>query len=292
MKNLIASSEDAWVVFEAIRVAKYNPSKGILLGLSPLLQDRYARYSEHRMNLEHIPDAVPAFDARQREALANCYGSKTDLLKQLKQRIEHRQSDVARSKCQYCGINHLDDTWDHYLPQAAFPEFSVYPDNLVPCCPTCNRDRGDRWRKDGERVHLNLYFDEIEERERFLVAHIAFDHDGQPGVRFEVDRTRGTNQAFAGRYERHCRALKLLGRFERAAPEHLARMVLQVGHLAKELAGDVSEIARHLREDAEDLQDLLGANNWEVALRMAVAASREFLDYCLRPLPEYGEVST
>jgi hypothetical protein len=291
VKKLIPNDEDAWAVFEAIRNAKHNPNKSVLLELSQRLENRYARYSEHRMNLERIPDAAPAFEGPQREALEHCYRRETIPLRQLKQRIEHRQSATARSKCQYCGID-SPITWDHYLPQAAFPEFAVYPDNLVPCCPACNWYRRDYWRMNGERVHLNLYFDEIEVEERFLVARIVFDQDGEPGATFEVDCSRGTNHAFARRYLRHCDALTLLDRFAKAAPAHLARMALKVRHIAALLAGDVNEIARHLKEEAEDLRDLLGANNWEVALGMAAAESREFIEYCLRPLPEHGEVST
>lgn len=290
MKNLIASDEDAWAAFEAIRDEKHEPNKSILRALSPLLQDRYARYAEHRMNLEHIPDAPP-FDEPQQEALASCYESRTKRRTQLLQRITQRQSAVARSKCQCCGID-SPGTWDHYLPQVEFREFSVHPDNLVPCCDRCNRYRGACWRKDGERVHINLYFDQIEVVERFLVARIVFDQDGEPFATFEVNCSRATNEAFARRYERHCGALNLLERFEQAAPKQLAQMARDVLRSAARLAGDVNEIARELREQAEDLRDLFGANNWEVALGVAAAQSREFIEYCLRPLPEHGEVST
>lgn len=291
MKNLIASSEDAWAVFAAICDAKHEPNRSILLALSSRLQERYGDYGENRMNLEHIGDAAPAFDAPHQAALRHCYRVPTPPLKQLKQRIARRQSAVARSKCQHCGID-SPGTWDHYLPQAEFPEFSVYPDNLAPCCSRCNSHRGDGWRQDGERVHLNLYFDAIEVKERFLVARIGLDSDGQPYATFEVDRTRGGNQAFARRYERHCRALALLKRFEEAAPAQLSHMALDIRSSAALLERDTSAIARQLRWKAAELQDLLGANNWEVALHMAAAESPQFIDYCLDPWPEHPEVFT
>jgi 5-methylcytosine-specific restriction endonuclease McrA len=281
MKSLKRSDEDAWAVFEAIRDAKYAENRGVLVGISDAVRQRYAEYDRHQKNLELIPDAAPPFVAREQRALRDCYWVSTDPLKLLKQRIKGRQSKNAKSTCQYCGID-SPKTWDHYLPGESFPEFSVYPDNLVPCCWRCNSKRGESWREDGERLHINLYFDEVEERERFLSASVYFDEEKLPHVRFHVDPARGANQAFARRYERHCGALGLCERFEESAPAYLDELSAQIRGAARSFAADAAAIALHLRGIAGEYQQLYGANNWQVALLTAVAESREFIEYSLR----------
>lgn len=42
--------------------------------------------------------------------------------------------------CPYCG-GRAPSTIDHYLEKALFPEFSLYPENLVPSCRGCNRSQ-------------------------------------------------------------------------------------------------------------------------------------------------------
>jgi hypothetical protein len=107
-----------------------------------------------------------------------------------------------------------------------------------------------------------------------------------------VDTTRSLNQAFACRYERHCRKLGLIRRFQEAAPGHLEKIALDVRSSAGRLAGNESEIAGDLHQRAADLQSLLGANNFEVALCAAAAESWQFISYSLRSLQKDGEVPT
>jgi hypothetical protein len=281
MKSLIRTDEDAWTDFEAIRDAKQAEFREILVGVSPTVRRRYDEYARYQRNLEHVFEAAPPFAAQQEKALRHCYDVSTAPLKLLKQRIRTRQSRNAQSKCQCCGIDR-PGTFDHYLPYSSFPEFSVHPDDLLPCCSTCNRTRGTNWRENGERRHINLYFDEVEEGERFLVAIIVF-HAGKPaGVRFHVDTARATNHAFALRYERHCQAMHLLERFEERAPAELDLIGAEIRAAATSLAADADAIARYLLEVVTERQQVPGANNWEVALRMAAAESRAFIDHCLR----------
>ena len=45
-------------------------------------------------------------------------------------------------KCAFCN-QRIASTIDHYLPRGLFPELSVAPTNLVPCCRECNHKKGN-----------------------------------------------------------------------------------------------------------------------------------------------------
>lgn len=52
-------------------------------------------------------------------------------------RLYDEIKSLAKDKCPFCGINSIGNV-DHFLPKKHFPQFSVYPQNLVPACRDCN----------------------------------------------------------------------------------------------------------------------------------------------------------
>ncbi|WP_220491502.1 MULTISPECIES: hypothetical protein [unclassified Pseudoalteromonas] len=51
---------------------------------------------------------------------------------------------------------------DHVLGQTEFPEYSVHPKNLFPCCSDCNRKKSDKFVDDkGSQLFLNLFIDDL-----------------------------------------------------------------------------------------------------------------------------------
>lgn len=58
--------------------------------------------------------------------------------KQPARRIYDEIMIAANEKCPYCGGIGRPGTLDHYLPKSKYPQFSVLPSNLLPCCRDCN----------------------------------------------------------------------------------------------------------------------------------------------------------
>lgn len=59
------------------------------------------------------------------------------------------------SICPNCGVG-VVFTLDHYLPKDKFSIFSVYPNNLIPCCRDCNTNKSNKL----DRV-IHPYFDDF-----------------------------------------------------------------------------------------------------------------------------------
>jgi hypothetical protein len=287
MKNLERLPRDPFEAFVAIRSAKEGDRRRTLDEISERIRQRYTDYQNHATELADLPAAEPPFDDEQCEALSHCYKIETTPLEHLKQAILEYQSREARATCQYCGIDY-PATFDHYLPRdgklsefSRFPEYAVHPDNILPCCYVCNRRRGTSWRKDGERTCLHLYFDNIEVKERFLIANIEFEEANVPTTHFSVETDQKVNQEFGRRYQRHVDTLRLRDRFRRQAPARLERLRADIRSLPKRREYGIDDIQTYLREMAAAQRGLLGANHWEVALLMAAAESRDFIEYCL-----------
>ena len=67
---------------------------------------------------------------------------------------------AANDKCPYCGGIGRPRTLDHYLPKAKYPQFSVLPNNLIPCCRDCNSEsKQTSIASTKEEQVLHPYFD-------------------------------------------------------------------------------------------------------------------------------------
>jgi hypothetical protein len=89
----------------------------------------------------------------------------------------------AGGRCCLCA-HRKAGTLDHYLPRAAYPEFSVLPLNLVPACRDCNHAKGERYRgEDGGGAYLHPYLDAVPAGTRFLYADVKVN-GGEPAVAY------------------------------------------------------------------------------------------------------------
>lgn len=50
---------------------------------------------------------------------------------------------AGSESCPYCA-KRLVSTLDHYLSKSNYPNFSITPLNLVPCCTECNKNKSDK----------------------------------------------------------------------------------------------------------------------------------------------------
>ena len=155
MLNLEPLAIDHDAVFLQIAGSKRGERKDRLLALAPEISRDFSKYMAATNSLATIVSA--GYDSDQSNDLRDCYKGRTDALEQLLARIRWSQSTIAQTKCQYCEIG-SPDTFDHYLPEGTFPEYSVLALNLVPCCHLCNSKKSNIFLVSGQRQFLNLYF--------------------------------------------------------------------------------------------------------------------------------------
>lgn len=272
MKALVAPDhETAFQSYEQIVAAKgVDPH---LSHLQRRVEAAYSRYWQHRSVLERL-SPLPELTPDDRSLLKELYAPRARAVKPLKElmaTIRARQDSNVQAVCQYCGLGE-PNTFDHYLPKSEFHEFSVCSFNLVLCCGICNGRRGERaWCCDGERSSLHLYFDDIDDRERCLQASVV-ECEGSFRVSYSVGQKSGGS--FARRYRRHCETLGLLERWGARATGYLDVIRAELEPWREQ---GPERIARHYSQMAAARTQVLGANNWEVALYHAVSRAQDFI---------------
>jgi hypothetical protein len=180
--------------------------------------------------------------------------------------------DTGNSTCPYCNFG---EQWehDHYLPKSIFPEFTLYPRNLVPICKGCNGKKRARYHLDGARLFLYA-FSELDGVDGLLNPEITYAP--KLSVRYSLVDP-GTLASFPV-LERHFQALDLGRRYSRQASTTLARL-LRTFRTPVSLGLGRRQLQRRLEQMAVDRAAQCPLNHWEVALLQRLAASRDFTNY-------------
>ncbi|GAB3090139.1 hypothetical protein GCM10027081_07680 [Cupriavidus yeoncheonensis] len=223
---------------------------------------------------------VSTWNDGQKEDLLHCYESTAAELVNLKNSIINRQIEEIRDICPYCGIGGHGQ-FDHYMPKAKFPEFSVHSYNLVPCCDKCNGLKGEAWlQTNGARTFINFYIDSLPAAPMLDVQVQWVVKNGKrvPKVSFHLARPTGFRTESFALIESHFRKLNLLDRYKNQAhTEFLALRDAALGRKAK----TVETLRKFLENYLEQRAKTLGPLNWRIALYSKLMEHRPFLQDCL-----------
>jgi len=255
---------------KAIIESKNGPRRARLKSLTSRILRRYKLYAKHSSDLALLSRSK--FQGIEREDCEHCYHHETTPLSHLKEKVVAVLPASSTLFCPLCGLSFWD-TFDHFAPKSVFPEFSVLPKNLVPCCWKCNHLKGDSWLVGQPLPVLNVYFDKWPQK-RFLEASVDFDPNAGALVTFSLAR-KSFGRIPRDRHQKHFERLKLDRRFAAAGASAVDGYRRSLSHQGY---SDRRERKRYLRQEAGALAEKHGPNHWESVLLDALADCDAFLD--------------
>jgi 5-methylcytosine-specific restriction endonuclease McrA len=258
--------------FIAIRDKKRNPTRASLIAAHALLTNRYQEYE--RAIAQNALAGLPQCPAARQ--LSNdfraCYSGSTQPLRDLKKAIVDAQPPRQLKYCPMCGMA-LPNTYDHYLPAVLFPEYAVHPQNLVPCCSSCNSIKGDKWLcAAGERQYLNAYSDELPDVQ---ILQVTLHQDPAlrgVGATFSLRRPSCFTEAQWRLIDSHFRRLCLIDRYDELGNQEISEILSMSKIFLDEGAPDVRAI---LSSMAKERQGVHGRNHWTAVLMLALAVHKD-----------------
>ncbi|GAB2977404.1 hypothetical protein GCM10027049_10630 [Mucilaginibacter puniceus] len=150
------------------------------------------------------------FDEKEKIDLLKLYNYQSSVIQALKTKITTTETNRIIATCQNCTLSEIN-SFDHLLPKAEFSEFVVHPKNLFPSCTICNGYKSKAWLKDGSRMFLNLYLDELP-KEQFLFVDIIINKD-LIETKFYLDNHVGIDKDLFDIIQSHYANLSLFKRF-------------------------------------------------------------------------------
>lgn len=281
MRSIPLLAVDATTVFDEIALAKHKRRRGLMRAARGAVLAAYASYEGTAPEVGGLGEA-PLTDA-QKEAMRHAFTVETAPMAALRGDLLKR-INVAR--CPFCGISE-SSTIDHYLPKEQYPEFSVFPKNLVPSCAVCNTRKRDRILDEGTNVRMFLHpcYDAVPEvaflsvRARMVVDALILS--------YRLMQPAGMSAQTFQHLQSHFNELNLADRYRRMGLEHLGGQYPALRR-AYGVGEDAQRVAAKLTEGAEDFEEVSGPNYWLSKLYRALAANEDFCDggfEVVRPLP-------
>jgi hypothetical protein len=152
-------------------------------------------------------------------------------------------------RCGYCGVHETEAATeleiDHFQPRSAGGSDAI--DNLVYCCTTCNRFKGDFWPKsDPHTTTHRLLHPKLDN----LTEHVQYEQDGQiigitETAMFHIARLR-LNRPPLVMLRRSRNMLHTLRRELAQSKDEQARLRARLAQLEHDLQNVLTQISRLL----------------------------------------------
>jgi hypothetical protein len=111
--------------------------------LELIAEELSENYNSYDTLIDSSNDALPDSVFLQYSDLLIDYYEKAP--KELNKLLLERRNEHELSFCPYCGNPMTPDTLDHFIPKGKWPEFSIFPNNLVPQCRGCAPVKGEHY---------------------------------------------------------------------------------------------------------------------------------------------------
>lgn len=260
------------VVSSKANTVKGNPNttKNNLLLLEPQILARYSLFERAivQNTLFSFPED-PTLIAHK-DDLLSCYIGRTKKVKEIFKLIEDTQPTRFLKRCPYCGVT-LPKTYDHYLPEAHFPELSVHALNLVPCCGTCNSTKNNFWKNNTHRTFLYFYKDIIPNVQYVNVNIVT--GAGSIGAQFSIQRPINIQNAVWEVLFSHYEKLGLISTYNELASDEITEVFNACVVHIRCGGANVRLFVEGLMSTEETLY---GINHWRVVLMKSLAVNADF----------------
>lgn len=183
---------------------------------------------------------------------------------------------AAKSRCPFCSHNH-PTTLDHYLPkgEGLFPEFSVLPLNLVPCCKDCNHGKLEGFPDENVKQFIHPYYDDIS-LIQWLEAEVDFSLGGSPTITYFINQNAdGLEDVLYKRISYQFFTLALNNLYSIEAGDELSAIEGSLRELYG--ADNASGVKEHLSSQARS-RSHPNKNSWQAAMYRCISENDEFCD--------------
>lgn len=247
--------------------------------LRPISEKRFKEYDEKfaEDKLEELEESIEAIG--HKKDFQSLY--KYDVEPFASLNIELSKDERGR-KYPYCPLCDMEGTssFDHILPQSKFPELADHPLNLIRSCQSCNGQKSSNWKEGGKRRYLDLYLDEIPDKQ-FLFANVEIDESEQSlSVTFSLENRNGIDDDMYRMIFNHFNDLDICVRYDGGANEIVSSLQDDiVNNLYLGATKDV--IKESILNKCKREQERHGVNYWRAILKKACAENEVVLDFII-----------
>ena len=252
-----------------------NRKKNIVYGTrlqakQAYISARYIIYQTNKSTLEHVTHSNITNDV-DKKAIHTSFTSSFE--KNIKNNSLKLVYEECRGYCPSCGIEKLEEV-DHYMPKEHYPEFTLFPLNLIPICPKCNRKKSDKFLDgNGKRMFINFYTDDMDNLD-FLNVNIIFDPSDvkrTTTVKYTTDFAKIDDSYLRQIVAHHYDELNLIERYEDAAIDEISSLEsIYSNYMDENKEADENEVKKAAQITVSGTENMrlkqIGNNDWKYLL--------------------------
>tara|TARA_R110001592_G_scaffold77695_4_gene233743 strand:+ start:836 stop:1657 length:822 start_codon:yes stop_codon:yes gene_type:complete len=268
MKNIKCYQGDALSFHKNLVSVSLNKGvvKDNLLKNEVTITQTYADYKYKFDNNNLFAISAHGFDGEDKTNLLNLYSSQRKSIIELKKELTTNEFNQRINTCPNCTIEKVASL-DHFIPKNEFPEFSVNPINLIPCCSTCNSKKKENWKGDKNLLFLNLYSETIPNSQYLFVDIVS-----KTEFTFELKNISNIDLNLFKVIESHYNKLNLLQRFREDSDEVISELDILISSF-RDSINDDKELLKFIKNHYLKIEARDGVNNWRVVLVKAMINS-------------------
>ncbi|ADV50868.1 hypothetical protein Celal_3613 [Cellulophaga algicola DSM 14237] len=268
MKNIKCFPGDALTFHKSLVNDSLNKEdiKNNLIQNEHIITTKYADYKLKFDNNNLFAISAHGFDGEDKINLLKLYSSQRKSIINLKIELTTNEFNQRINNCPNCTIEKVASL-DHYIPKDEFPEFSVNPINLIPCCSTCNSKKKEKWKDDQNLLFLNLYSDIIPSAQYLFVNIVS-----KTEFIFELKNMSHIDLNLFKVIESHYDKLNLLQRFREDSDEVISELDILISSCRDSIIDDI-ELQRFIENHYSKIEARDGMNNWKIVLVKAMINS-------------------
>ena len=254
-----------------LATSRDRDTRECLEGIAPCIGTACGRFDTFARKFRIFDYRSPISDSALRQKLRQVY---TNGMSRRKSPGRQLYDSILLSspfqRCVFCA-QRIASTIDHYLPRHLFPELSVAPTNLVPCCSECNHKKG-RYAATTEHDQIpHPYFQDLGGGVWLIAVLEKVENEFQ--VTFRVEPLTVWPERLAVAVRNYFDLFSLNELYAIHALTELGEIELSISRIRA--TGGRSAVRAHLMEEAESISQI-NPNSWRAAAYRAFADSEEY----------------
>ncbi|RCU45206.1 HNH endonuclease [Corallincola holothuriorum] len=246
-----------------------------LIAISEELTERYPLYEgiirNYRVELE-----ATDFD-EHRELLVHYYEKAPA---SLNRELLFRRNEHGLYSCPFCGNPKKPDTLDHFIPKDQWPEYSIFPNNLVPQCRSCAPIKGENYYcvDAGTAKFIHPIYSDLLQKFRFKIT-VAFSCEtNRPSFSVVLRKLQVTGDGEDQRVIFHIKNLKVKQRIIKFCQDDYRRWQTRLSKRRFDLRGALLQRLNEIPQNDR-------GRDWKSAFIEGLLNNEDAVDYLhsLRP---------
>lgn len=292
--KIIKDNRTATVILNSLKTTKRegvnNKALESLINYSNIdsLFNSYNTLGQNNNLINYTTNSLSFVDPKNivdKNRLEALYDQRKDIIKD--EIIDNQNENEIQGICWYCHLPNID-TLDHFLPKSEFPELSIYPNNLLLCCNSCNSIKNSIYKgpiSDSDNTNIlyyvNPYYTDIDTI-TFLKCEITINGK-KINYEYSLDDTKLNTISFGNEIKKQYSQLHLCKKYKKLSNTLITELTKS---FIANPDSNLNNFCDYVKRQCKIERISFGPNYWKCACYDAICNNMQFLQILINKIQE------